>query len=71
MQRRAYQGHLDADLLCCGHDAAGNDVTLHDASKDVDQDGLDLLVTGQDLEGLNHLGGLAKKGSQSQLYQAV
>jgi hypothetical protein len=42
-------------LLGRADDAAGNDVTLHDTSKDVDQDGLDLGVAGQDLERLNDL----------------
>ena len=44
-----------AYLLCSIDNALGNHITLHDASKDVDQKGLHLLVRCQQLESLNHL----------------
>ena len=52
-----------AHLLGRVDDAAGDHVALHDAAEDVDEDGLDLLVAGQDLEGLDDLGvGVGTRG---------
>ena len=42
-------------LLCSIYNTLGHDVTLHDASKDIDQQGLHLFVRRQELESLNHL----------------
>jgi hypothetical protein len=47
---------LHADVLGGVEHARGDDVTAHDASEDVHQDGLHLLVRVQQLEGLLHLG---------------
>jgi hypothetical protein len=46
-------------------DARRNDVAFHDASKDVDQDGLDLGVPCQDLECLNDLQFTAAKATRT------
>ena len=47
--------NLEIDLFGRGDDARGDDVALHDAAKDVDEDGLDVVVHGEDLEGLDDL----------------
>ena len=44
-------------LLGSIYDALCDDVAFHDATKDVDQQRLDLLVTRQNLEGSHHLQG--------------
>mmetsp|Transcript_25050 Transcript_25050/g.48641 ORF Transcript_25050/g.48641 Transcript_25050/m.48641 type:complete len:360 (-) Transcript_25050:338-1417(-) len=52
---RALEAHderdLEANFLDRTHDTLGNDVALHDAAEDVDEDGLDAVVGGNDLEG--------------------
>src|SRR5690606_13602418 len=45
------QRHLQAHFLHRGDDAFSDDVALHDAAEDVDQDAFDLGVGGDDLEG--------------------
>jgi succinyl-CoA synthetase beta subunit len=61
----AFQAHhqrdLQRDFLGGGDDAFGDDVALHDAAEDVDQDALHVRVADDDLEGLGHffLGGAA------------
>src|SRR6478672_3579966 len=47
--------HLEADFLNGGDNAFGDDVTLHDATEDVDEDALDLRVGSDDLEGRSDL----------------
>mmetsp|Transcript_34497 Transcript_34497/g.116965 ORF Transcript_34497/g.116965 Transcript_34497/m.116965 type:complete len:226 (+) Transcript_34497:27-704(+) len=49
------QGDLEADLLDAGDDALGDDVALHDAAEDVDEERLDVRVRRDDLEGLDDL----------------
>src|SRR6476619_2869233 len=44
-----YQRHLQADLLHRGDHAFGDDVALHDAAEDVDQNALHLRIGGDDL----------------------
>ena len=52
-------GHVHATapshLLGSIYNALCNDIALHDAAKDVDQERLDLLVTCQNVEGSHHL----------------
>src|SRR5687768_11370074 len=47
-----HQGHLQVDGLHGPDDAAGDAVAGHDAAEDVDQDGLHVLVAGDDAESL-------------------
>src|SRR3989339_573132 len=49
------QRHIQVGGLASGDDAGGNGVALHDAAKDVDQNGLDLGVFQHDLEGFRNL----------------
>ena len=42
-------------LSCCVYNATGDHITLHDSTKDVDQQSLHLRVCSQDLECFNHL----------------
>uniref|UniRef100_A0A0N5A4I4 NAD-specific glutamate dehydrogenase n=1 Tax=Parastrongyloides trichosuri TaxID=131310 RepID=A0A0N5A4I4_PARTI len=49
------QRHLQAHFLHRSDDALGDDVALHDAAEDVDEDALDLRVSGDDLEGRRDL----------------
>src|SRR5690606_25983710 len=49
------QRNLQADFLDCGDHAFSNDVALHDAAEDVDQNALDSRVSGDDLERSRHL----------------
>ncbi len=49
------QRHPQAELLGRGDDAGGDDVALHDAAEDVDEDGLHLGALQDDLEGLGDL----------------
>src|SRR6202041_2503110 len=46
-----HQRHLEADFLHRGDHALGNDIALHDATEDVDQDTLHVGIGGDDLEG--------------------
>ena len=50
-----HQGNLQVELLRGRDDSRGDDVALHDAAEDVDEDGLDVVVHGEDLEGLDDL----------------
>ena len=50
-----HQRHLQPDFLDRGDHALGDDVALHDAAEDVDQDAFDGRVLGDDLEGRRHL----------------
>lgn len=49
------KGHTQVDLLTGSNNALGDDVALHDSSKDVDEDGGHPGVTVQDFECLSHL----------------
>jgi len=51
----ADQGDLKVDELSSLDDAVGDGVALHNASEDVDQDGLHLGMGRKDLEGSLHL----------------
>ena len=50
-----HQRHLQADFLHRRDDALGDDVALHDAAEDVDQNALHVRVGGDDLERRRHL----------------
>ena len=52
---RTTSGTLQADFLHRRHHAFGDDVALHDAAEDVDQDALHVRVGGDDLERRGHL----------------
>ncbi len=53
--RRTTSGTLSEISFAAGDDAFGDDVALHDAAEDVDEDALHIGVAHDDLEGLRHL----------------
>src|SRR6056297_2887792 len=55
------QRHLEAHFLDRGDDALGDHIAAHDAAEDVDQNTFDVVIGGDDLEGLGDffLGGPA------------
>src|SRR5690606_15111438 len=49
------QRNLETDFLHGSNDTLGDDIALHDAAEDVDEDALDLRVRRDDLEGRSDL----------------